>query len=62
MPAFLAQMGATVGGILVTMGAQLMTERFLKHLLVQGLESLVARTETKRDDAILQDAKQAWGL
>jgi carbamate kinase len=62
MPAFLAQAGAMLVGILASLGAQLLTERFLKSALVQGLAILVKKTETDEDDKLLQEAKKAWGV
>lgn len=60
--AFLGQAGAAIAGVLMTMGAQLMTERFIKRLVVRGLSLVVKRTETDEDDKLLQSAKEAWGV
>lgn len=62
MPAFLAQIGVTVGGVLVSMLGQLVTEQFLKHLTVHALTVITKRTPTDVDDQILADAKKAWGI
>ena len=62
MPAFIGQMGVMLGGIVVNMAAQLVTERFLKRMIVRGLQAAVDRTETEEDNALLDDAKRAWGV
>lgn len=62
MPAFLAQVGATLLGVLMTMGAQLMTERFIKRLVVHGLSLVVKKTATEEDDKLLADVRQAWAV
>jgi hypothetical protein len=62
MPVILAQLGATVGGILITMAGQLVTERFLKYLVVRGLHAVVTRTENTDDDRLLSEAARAWGV
>jgi hypothetical protein len=55
-------MASVVGGVLVTMAGQLMTERFLKRMIYQGLKVVVKRTETDEDDKVLSEAGKAWGL
>jgi hypothetical protein len=62
MPAFLATIGATLTGILASMAAQLLTERFLKRALVQALEAVARKTATPEDDKLLAEAKRAWGV
>ena len=62
MPVFLAQAGALVGGVLVSMAGQLLTERFLKRMIAQALTVVVKKTQTEEDDKILAEAKRAWGL
>lgn len=62
MPVFFAQLGATVAGTLVTMAGQLVTERFLKRLVVQALEAVVKKTETDEDNKMLDEAKKAWNI
>lgn len=62
MPAFLGQAAALVGGVLVSMAAQLMTERFIKRMVVQALEAIVKRTETPEDNRLLDEAKRAWNV
>jgi hypothetical protein len=44
------------------MAAQLMTERFIKRLVVQALEAIVKKTATPEDDRVLQEAKAAWNI
>lgn len=62
MPVFLAQAGTLIGGVLMSMAAQLLTERFLKRLVVQALEAVVKKTETDEDNKVLEEAKKAWGV
>lgn len=37
-------------------------DKFVKKLVLSGLEKLVASTETKADDKLLEEAKKAWEL
>lgn len=62
MPAWLLGVGATLGGVLVKMAAQLVTEAFLKRAIVSALEAAVKKSETPEDDKLLQEAKKAWGM
>lgn len=50
----------TTVSILAGMLTTLMTERFIKFLVVKGLEVLVKKTESDADDKILAEAKKAW--
>jgi hypothetical protein len=51
-----------VTSLLLKMGTALLTERFIKGLVVQVLELIVKRTETEEDDRLLAAAKREWGL
>lgn len=62
MPVFFAQAASVVAGVLATMGAQLLTERFLKRVIVAALGQIVKRTEADWDDKLLNDAKAAWNV
>jgi hypothetical protein len=62
MPAFLSQAGAMIAGVAMSMAAQLMTERFLKRLVVQALQLVVNKTETPEDNKVLDEAKRAWNV
>ena len=57
---WLLPVGRTVLQALVSMGAALLTEGFLKHAIVIGLEKVAKRTETDTDDKLLAAAKEAW--
>ena len=56
MPAILKVVGVS----LANLGAALITEAFLKKIIIIALEKLVKKTETDVDDKILQLAKEAW--
>lgn len=56
------QVSRTVLQSLISMGAALLTETFLKQALVVGLEKLVKRTATDADDKLLAAAKKSWGM
>lgn len=62
MPVILGQLGVMVGGVLMSMLGQLMTEQFIKHLTVHALTIVAKRTPTDMDDQILADAKKAWNI
>lgn len=51
-----------LGKIGMSMLLSLLTESFLKHALVIGLEKLVKSTESDADDKLLSAAKQAWNM
>ncbi len=62
MPAFLTQMGAVLAGVGVSMVRQLVTERFLKRMVVLALEKLVNKTQDDWDNKLLEEAKRAWNV
>lgn len=62
MPVWLLGVGSTLGAVVVKMAAQLMTEAFLKRLIITGLEAAVKKSETLEDDRLLAEAKRAWGV
>ena len=47
---------------LISMGMALLTETFLKDLIVLGLEKIVKRTKNTVDDRILNSIRRAWGM
>ena len=49
-----------VGLALWSMLLSLVTESFIKHAVVLGLEKLVAKTESDMDNKLLEEAKKAW--
>jgi hypothetical protein len=57
-----ARVGPVVLMALGSMGAQLLTEKFIKAMVVRALEVLVSKTKTERDNVILKDIKDAWGI
>jgi hypothetical protein len=58
----MVNLGLLLGKIGTSLLMSLMTEAFIKRLLVIALEQLVKKTEADWDDKILQDAKKTWGL
>lgn len=60
MPAIFGTLASVLGGTLLKMVTTLMTERFIKSMVIQALEVIVKRTETKEDDKLLADAKKEW--
>jgi len=62
MPLVFGQLAALAGGVFMTMIGQLLTAKFMKALLIHGLEILVKRTETTEDDRLLAEAKKAWDM
>ena len=60
MPAILATVLNVLGSTLLSMLSSLVTKKFLKKLIIAGLEKIVAATETDADNKILEDAKAAW--
>ncbi len=62
MPVVFAQLATIVGGVLVSMAGQLMTERFIKRMLVEGLQAIANKTATDEDNKMLAEAKRAWGI
>ena len=62
MPVFLAQIGTTLAGIGLSMIGQLVTERFMKAMVVKALQGIADATETKKDNELLDEAKRAWNV
>lgn len=60
MPAVFTTLMKVLGSTLMSMLTALITEKFLKRLLIQALESLVKKTATEADDKLLQDMKAEW--
>lgn len=58
----MANLGLLLGKIGTSLLMSLMTEAFIKRLLVIALEQLVKKTEADWDDKILQDAKKSWNI
>jgi hypothetical protein len=62
----LAQVAMTAAGItgktLLSMVTALMTDRFIKTVVVSILEQRVKRTKTEEDDKLLVEAKKHWGM
>jgi predicted KAP-like P-loop ATPase len=58
----MAGAGLLLGKIATSLFMSLLTEAFIKRLLVVALEQLVKKTETDADDKILKEAKTAWGI
>lgn len=58
MATIIGVLGKAAMGILMS----LLTETFLKALLVRSLEMWAASTETKVDDKMVEDVKKALGV
>lgn len=58
----LATAGAILLKTLAGLGMSLLTESFLKDIIVLGLEKLAQSTQTDADDRLVADVKKAWGL
>lgn len=54
--------GRTLLSSLASMGTALLTETFLKQVIVEILSKIVVRTKTEEDDKILQAIKKTWGV
>lgn len=54
--------GTSVAKVGLSLLTSLLTEAFIKRMLVAGLEAMVKRTDNDTDDKVLQAAKDAWGL
>ena len=62
MPIWALTILGTLGATLAKMGLALVTEKFIKRLIVDALQVVVNRTETPEDNKLLETAKEAWGL
>ena len=58
----MASIGAVLGKVGMSLVMSLMTEAFIKKLLVAALEYLVKKTESDVDDKVLAAAKESWGM
>lgn len=54
--------GKTILSSLASMGMALLTETFLKDIVVMGLEWVAHKTKTVKDDQLVAAVKHAWGL
>ena len=51
-----------LGKVLLSILMSLLTESFIKKLIVHGLEKLASLTETDADNKIVRDIREEWGL
>lgn len=51
-----------LGTALVNIASSLLTEAFLKRLIVRALEAAAKKSESDTDDKIVKDIKEAWGV
>jgi len=58
----MVNVGLLLGKIGTSLLMSLLTETFIKKMLVIALEQLVKKTDADWDDKLLKDAKEAWGL
>ena len=49
-----------IGGAFISLGLKLLTESFIKDVVVLALEQIVKKTKTDLDDQLLQFIKKAW--
>jgi hypothetical protein len=56
----MAGLGLTLAKVGFNLIASLVTEAFLKNLIVHTLEVLVKKTTSDADDKILKDIAEAW--
>lgn len=52
--------GVTVVRLLLGMLTALLTETFLKAIIIEALQMLVNRTDNEWDNRLLEKAKEAW--
>lgn len=60
MTPLIATIVGTLGSVLVKMLMQLLTEKFLKEVIVHGLEAVARTTANTVDDDLVKAAKEAW--
>lgn len=56
----LQTIGITVVKLLLGMLTSLLTETFLKAIIIEALQMLVNRTDNEWDNRLLEKAKEAW--
>lgn len=57
----LQALGIVLGKVAISMVSSLITESFLKALIVHGMERVVDKTSNTLDNQVLDAAKKAWG-
>lgn len=62
MDPLVARVGSALLTALASMGWQLVSERFLKRVVVMALTWVSKKTKTDRDDELLKAVKEAWGV
>ena len=60
MPVLIPVILKMLGGTLLSMLTSLVTKKFLRKLIICGLEKIVASTESDVDNKLLEEAKKAW--
>lgn len=62
MNTLLMSLGLVLGKSLVSMGTSLLTENFLKHIVIIVLEKIVKKTDTNADDEFLDALREQWNI
>lgn len=58
----MGSVGLVLAKIGMSLVAQLLTEKFIKGMLIHGMELAAKKSQTETDDKIVADIKKAWGI
>lgn len=62
MPVWIAAALGALGKVAISLLMSLMTESFIKSMIVHALQSLAKKTASDADDKLVNDIKTAWNV
>jgi hypothetical protein len=60
MPVILAQIAALIVKALIGMATALLSDVFIRGMLIEALQALANKTESDWDNKLLERAKEVW--
>ena len=60
MPAVLVQIGMAIVKTLIGMATALLSDVFIRGMIIEALQALVNKTESDWDNKLLERAREVW--
>jgi len=60
MPAILAQIGMVIVKTLIGMATALLSDVFVRGMIIEALQALANKTESDWDNKLLERAREVW--
>lgn len=60
MPAILAQIGMAIVKTLIGMATALLSDVFIRGMIIEALQALANKTESDWDNKLLERAREVW--